>query len=194
MKWKTLKYVAGSAVMLGLALTVRAGPITGGISLSGSYTLNGSDLTATTFTGFSGVTVATGLLDSPTGSFAGTGGDAVTMNGFQFKPFAASNPLWSFTAGGVTYDFLLNSLTSAIQTKSLVEVSGNGTLQITGHTDTSGTWTFLGTAAGGFFSFTSSNPAGGSPGDSAGVPDGGATAILLGGALCGLGLVRRKLA
>jgi hypothetical protein len=185
MKWKFLKYVACAAVTLGLASIVRAGPITGSIEMNGSYSLNGV-LTATAFTSFSGWTVDGGLL-GPTGTFAGTAGDAVTMTPFTFKSFTGPlDPLWTFVAGGVTYSFDLTSVTG-VAVLGAVVLSGNGWLTdgVAGDT-TAGTWSFTGGLGKGGTLTIASAPAS--------VPDGGATVVLLGVALSGLGFIRKKLA
>ena len=57
MKWRVFKHAAGAAVTLCPALSARAAQITGDITLSGDYAINGGNLgTATAFTGFNGVT------------------------------------------------------------------------------------------------------------------------------------------
>jgi hypothetical protein len=58
-------------------------------------------------------------------------------------------------------------------------------MQLAGFTDTPGTWIFSGNQSGGTLSFSTSN---------GNVPDGGMTVMLLGAALSGLALIRRKLA
>jgi len=176
--------MACAAMALGVAATVQAATITGGISLSGGYTLNTGDLgSATGFTAFNNVVVASGA----TGSFAGMDGDAVLMNGFTFSPANVPvSPLWLTTPYGVMHDFILTSMTVTTHTSSVLDISGTGTLQIAGYTDTTGDWTFTANSLGGTFSFSSSN--------GAQVPDGGTTSLLLGAALSALGLIRRKLA
>jgi len=170
---------------LGLAATVQAIPITGGISLSGGYVTDTGDLgTAHGFMSFSSVVVAAG----PTDSYAGTGGNAVTMNLFTFDPVTTPvTTLWTFTVGLTTYSFDLTSMSVDHHSDSVLDISGSGMLHITDFDDTLGAWTFTANSLGGSFSFSSSN--GAIP-----TPDGGVTAILLGGALSALGLIRRKLA
>ena len=188
MKWTLLKHVACTAMMLCLAFSVRAAQITGDITLSGAYTINGGNLgIATAFNGFTGVRVA-----DATGSFTGTDGDIVrTMRGFGFKPAnLPTSTTWSLTAGLTKFDFELTSLTIGLEGKTLLELSGTGIVQGTGFTDTAATWTF--TANNGRGELTIDPPPL-DPGQNA-VPDGGATVLLLGIALSGLGLIRRKLA
>jgi hypothetical protein len=184
MKLKTLSILA--AVLIGAAFTsqqINAAPITGGISLSGGYTVNTGNLnTATAFSSFSGVTVS-----STSGSFtAVTTGGAVTMNPFTFAPFPVGGvvPLWSTTAGS-TASFDLTSLTSLQQPgDGSLTIKGTGTLHLTGFSNTPGSYLFTANSLGGTFSFSSSNAA---------LPDGGMTMALLGVALASVEGLRRKL-
>jgi len=184
MKNNMIKYLACAAMALGLAATVQAAQmITGGISLSGGYTLNTGDLgSATGFTAFNNVVVASGA----TGSYAGMDGDGVLMYAFTFSPATIPvSPLWLTTPAGVSHSFDLTSMTVGTHTSSVLDISGSGILHIDGYADTPGAWTFTANSLGGTFSFSSSNGA---------VPDGGMTVMLLGAALSGLALIRRKLA
>jgi hypothetical protein len=188
MKSNILKYMACAAVTLGLAATVQAVPITGGISMAGDYTVNTGNLnTATAFSSFSDV-----MVTSVAGSYLGAGitmntPGSVTMSTFTFNPFPGGGviPLWITTMGTLA-QFDLTSLTSRIQTgNDALELRGTGILKLTGFDNTPGSWIFTANQGGGTFSFSSSNAA---------IPDGGVTAILLGAALSGLALIRRKLA
>jgi hypothetical protein len=184
MKNNIIKYMACAAMALGLAATVQAATITGGISLSGGYTTDTGVLgTATAFTGFTSVVVAAG----PTGSYVGTAGDAVVMFPFTFSPVTLPvSPLWLTTPGGVDYWFNLTSMSVNTHNSAVLDISGSGILHIDGFTDTPGTWVFTANSLSDTFSFSSSN--------GTTVPDGGTTALLLGAALSALGLIRRKLA
>jgi hypothetical protein len=188
---------ATTAVVVSCAVfghQARAVPITGEVDMSGTAFLNNTNLgSATAATGFSGVTVG-GI---PTGSFAGTAGDSVTWNAFGWNPFVAPVPnLWSFTDAGTggTYTFDLSSAHVVTQTNFFLNLTGHGTLTITGtatsYNPTSGVW-----------SFTISNPTGGPHANFAftfansqtAVPDGGSAVALLGVALAGIEILRRKL-
>jgi hypothetical protein len=169
----------------------QAVPITGGISLGGAYSTNTGNLnTATAFTSFSNVFVT-----SVSGSYStvGTGqmSPTVTQNGFQFNPFVGPVvPLWTFTSGGLTYSFDLTAITQRTQPgDDTLDLRGFGILRITGGTSnfdpTVGSWVFTANQQGGTFSFSSSNGA---------LPEGGMTVVMLGLALGGIGMVRRKLA
>lgn len=182
------KTIAVLACLSATVSAVKATQINGEISLSGTYTINGTNfkpydpilnpLGATAFTGFSSVEV-----ESAAGDYAGTVGDVVTHNAFSFTPFSGPITLWTFTDGGTTYSFTLNDLDVDYRaTKSLV-LSGTGFASITGFDSTPGDWTFTANTGGGTFSFSSTNS----------VPDGGATAMLLGVGLLGIGAMRRKM-
>jgi hypothetical protein len=197
MKNNIIKYMAGAAMALGLAATVQAAPmgtITGGISMSGTYTVTGGNLgAATSFATFSLATIA----GAPTGSYAGLAGDLVALTPFTFgsgtgpRPISVT-PLWLTTPGSASYSFDLTSLSVNTHTGSVLDMSGAGTLHIptdingNSWTDTPGDWVFTANSLGGTFSFSASN--------GALMPDGGMTVMLLGAALSGLALIRRKLA
>ncbi|MGA2244252.1 MAG: hypothetical protein ABSH48_04555 [Verrucomicrobiota bacterium] len=158
--------------------------------MSGTVTLNSVNLaSATAATAFSGVTVG----GTPSGSFTGTFGDVVSWSGFSW-PGGSASPLWSFTAGGLTYTFNLANDYVSQQTSTFLNLLGNGTLDITG-----GSSSYTPTAAS--WSFTISNPTGGAhpnfnftfANSQVSVPDGAATAMLLGIALSSLALLRKKL-
>lgn len=92
---------------------------------------------------------------------------------------------------GDTFKFSANTITSdsVSGSPSELEVTGTGTITATGpvsFSPTPGTWVFTTYAAsGGVFSFSA---APGAP-----VPDGGATMLLLGIALLGAALLKKKL-
>jgi hypothetical protein len=191
--------VVGAVVaFVAFTATVQAIPITGSINFQGgTATLNSPSVTtATAITAFGGApTVATALGVAPTGSFTGTGGTAVTFvpTGFTFSPGLSPNPvnpLWSFVFGGNTYSFSLSSVTSSVGVGPSLNLAGAGTLSISGgvFTPTAATWTFSTTGTGpdtfGFVAGNTSVPT---------VPDGGMTVILLGIALSGLCLFRKKM-
>jgi hypothetical protein len=164
----------------------QAVPITGGISLAGTYTTNTTNLnTATAFTSFSSV-----LVMSVSGSYSsvptGVSSPSVTMSPFTFNPFSSSVvPLWTFMSAGSTYSFDLTTRTSFLQPgDNTLTLQGTGTLHITSFTDTPGTWIFTANQFSDTFSFSSSNGA---------VPDSGSAVALLGIALAGIEGVRRVL-
>lgn len=179
------------AVLVMAATMAQAIPITGQINMSGTAVLDNTLLgSATKATGFSAVTVGGG----PTGSFVGTTGDTVGWTAFGWNPATTPvTPLWTFfdVGTGWTYSFDLANLSIASQNNSFLNLLGTGTLKISGggYTDTAGYW-----------SFTISNPGGGASANfhftfanaqTAAVPDGGMSVVLLGLALAGMAGVRR---
>jgi|ERR1035441_2376595 hypothetical protein len=194
MKNNVIKYVASAAMALGLAATVQAIPITGEVDMSGTVTLDNALLgSATKATAFTGVTVG----GVPTGNFTGSATSIATWVGFGWNPFVApaTQPLWYFDYAGNHFSFDLTAATVMHQDNSFLNLLGSGTLKETGlvnPSDTTGAWSFTISNAGGGahadFSFTFANS------QTAAVPDGGLTVALLGAALSGLALIRRKLA
>jgi hypothetical protein len=189
MKNKSL-ILAGVAATL-MAFSAAAVPITGGLSLAGGPVVvdTGSLATAQAITSFGNVAVT-----SAGGSYASITPftPVTTTTGFTFLPTLSPNPtvnVWSFVFGGKTYSFDLSSIQSVSQGfdvngNQFLDISGKGTLHITGFTDTIGTYIFTANSASDTFSFSSSNGA---------VPDGGTTVMLLGAAFAGLALLRKKL-
>jgi hypothetical protein len=99
--------------------------------------------------------------------------------------------IWRFDIGSTAYWFDLGSIQSVSQGydvhgNSFLDIVGMGTLDVTGSDPTAGSYTLTANSASASFSFSSSN--------GAQVPDGGMTVMLLGAALSGLALIRRKLA
>lgn len=190
MKNSVLKYFFCGAMALGLAATVQANNITGGISLAGGpIATSPSDLAlATSITSFGTVRTTDVSGDYSSVPFGTT---VPTTTGFTFLPNLSPNTVmnvWDFTYNGKDYSFDLSAIQSVDQGVNangthFLTISGTGTLHITGFTDTPGSYLFTANSASSTFSFSSSNGA---------LPDGGATAMLLGAALSGLALIRRK--
>jgi hypothetical protein len=131
-------------------------------------------------------------------------GTSTTFTNFQWNSstLAITSPSitpfveWTFTIGSTTYDFILDTpLTTGTITHTKVgrtnvwsvNVLGSGTAQITGFEDTVGVFTVSGTGNAAHLSFDASGIADGDP-----VPDGGSAVALLGIALTGLEILRRK--
>jgi hypothetical protein len=131
-------------------------------------------------------------------------GTSTTFTNFQWNSstLAITTPAitpfveWTFTIGATTYDFILDTpLTTGTITHTKVgrknvwsvNVIGSGTAQITGFEDTVGVFTVSGTGNAAHLSFDASGIADGDP-----VPDGGSAVALLGIALTGLEILRRK--
>jgi len=199
MKYKTTStLIAAAALLTGLTGSVLAIPssIEGTVSFSGSATTDTGNLsTATKFTAFQDVTV--GSPATNTGDYNGTSGAVVTMTPFTWSPVGASvpiSPLWTFVYGTKTYSFDLGSMSVDFVSPTALVLSGFGTASITGpgveKLNTSGLWNFSGQTLGETsFTFSSSNEI---PPPRTNVPDGGATATLLGLSMLGFGLLKRK--
>jgi hypothetical protein len=189
--------IRSSVILLGCLLAASAAQavtLTGGISLTGSFTTNTGDVnTATGFTSFTGVTPTT-----TGGTFTAipvfTPGN-ISMVGFNFGTTAAPalsglvNPLWTWTSGPNTISFNLNSVTTVdhVPVNSVSVVGAglfNGTVGGVVYEPTNGTFLLTANQGGGTISFSSSQAA---------VPDGGSSSVLLGLALVGIALVSRRL-
>ena len=127
-----------------------------------------------------------------TGDYAAVpGGVSTTMTDFSFTGnntltptlTAPVTPQWTFTFGGVTYSFDLNVLTSAFSTGGSISESGTGIAHIDGQSAFA-TWSLDGTGRGFHFAATIHTTA---------TPDGGSAVALLGLALAGVEVLRRRL-
>jgi hypothetical protein len=125
-----LAVLATALVSCGLfSPQAQADPVAGEVRFSGNTTV---DAGRTEFLSFTNVFVQNGAPNA-TGDFAGSQGSSVIMNGFQYNPFSAPvTPLWSFTFGGTTFSFDLNSITVIANTSTLISISGSGLLFASG--------------------------------------------------------------
>lgn len=198
MKNNIIKYLASTALAVGIVGTVQATPITGSIGFTGSYTQNGGTAgnlaSATSFTIVNTLAHPIVVFDAMgmlTGAAAPiTFASPITVN---FSPgngnlvFPSDVQLWSATVSPLTYSLLvtteMQTFTSGIQ----INLAGNGTLRDgTAGDDTPGTWQIGFGVTGSSFTWQSTS--------GSSLPDGGTTAMLLGAALSGLALLRRKIA
>ena len=157
----------------------QATTINGIINFAGAVRLNGPFGTATAVTAWLNPHVEAGS----TGDFA-----SIPVNTpvaftapWQFSPSVPVPALWS--VAGFTFDLL--SSTVIMHTNSVLAIEGTGVVSGNGFTPTQMTWSFTTQRRGGStFSFSATG---------ATVPDGGSAVALLGLALTGLEVVRRKL-
>jgi len=153
MNLRSFAKVLLTAVFLVTGTAAFAGPIPLGTSVS----FNGSGTPLGSATWFNATGVATfgndWVVTGSTGAaYAGTTGAAVTMQTFSWSPFAANNPVWSFTANGFTYTLTVNSATLQSTSNAPLPnsvVTGTGTLAIAGSTFSPTNGTFVFTAISG---------------------------------------------
>jgi hypothetical protein len=159
----------------------QATQINGIINFAGAVQLNGPFGTATAVTAWLNPHVEAGS----TGDFAGIPvNTAVSFTApWQFSPSTPVPNLWS--VAGFTFDLL--SSTVVTHTSGFLSIEGNGIVSGNGFEPTPMTWSFTSQNKGGStFSFSAT-------GATTTVPDGGSAVALLGLALTGLEVVRRKL-
>lgn len=172
--------------------------ITGQLVMDGTVNLNSTSIgSATEVASFGGDVYAGGASD---GVFEDAGLDAalVSINGFSLNtsPFSTVDPLWTVTSGSETFSFALTGLQILTQNDTFLDILGTGYIYSetigSQYSQTPGTFSLsisdsdgVGDGIGQFrFGFQATT--------SATVPDGGATAGLLGiGALSLLAFRRR---
>jgi hypothetical protein len=185
MKNKLMTIAGAAAVLLAVAQTTQATPITGNIAFGGGATLDsGSVATATEV-------IANGWGTTTVSSESGAFGAILNGTTVNMSPSA-----WSFTSGsipsfwsvgGFTFDLISSHVASNDGT--FLNVLLNGTVTDGNPADVT---TFNGT-------FQVANPPGNGQATYSArlsfnsVPDGGTTMMLLGAALTGLGFIKRKL-
>jgi hypothetical protein len=182
MKNTFAKIASVAAIALALVQTSQAAFITGNIGFSGLAVYDtGSVDTATKV-----ISWVTPVVSGTTGSFSGIGNNTPVNFApmWSFNSPTGINPFWS--VGGFTFQ-LLSSVITAQKGDGFLSVVGTGIVSAKGYQDTALNWRFstqdpaLGNNQ---FSFSASSNS---------VPDGGATVALLGLALSGVGLLRKKL-
>lgn len=158
--------------------------INGAITMAGGAVYDTTSLaTATRVNTFSDVAVMSRSGDFT--SFVNVGNSVTMGSPWIFMPSSATPGLWS--VGGFTYD--LSGSTVILQNADFLVIQGTGTISGNGFDPTPGTWNFTSQSpsANGVFSFSASD-------GFAGVPEGGATAVVLFGiGLVSIEVLRRKL-
>jgi hypothetical protein len=192
-----IKYIACAVVALGLAATVQAGTIAGGVTFNGDFSHNGigADLSTATLVS---ITANANLSLSGSGTFAGVnmGNLYALLSNYYVSPAGggALSPdgqvMWQILIGTTVYSF---TVTTEFQqwnpspNGGILNMSGAGVFSNdAGDPSVDGNWNFSWTANGAQFGFSGT--------DATNIPDGGLTIMLLGTALSGLALLRRKLA
>lgn len=177
MNKKLILMLAAGALLVG-AQQLQAASINGTIAIEGGADLDSNNLNIAT-------RVDNWILPNVTsvsGDFTSTvsAGDAVAMSDpWTFTSGQAA--LW--TVGGFTFDLVTSTIVQ--QSSGFLLVTGQGSASGNGFDPTTGTFRFSTQEpdAVGIFSFSAS----------VGVPDGGATAMLLGLGVLGMATLRRKL-
>jgi hypothetical protein len=120
-----------------------------------------------------------------TGDFAGiaAGTQATMAQPWIFSPSTPTPGLWS--VGGFTFDLLSSTIVSQDQT--FLSITGTGIVSGNGFEPTAMDWAFTTQSSGGRTRLTFSFSANGNA-----VPDGGSAVALLGIALTGIEVLRRK--
>lgn len=155
----SLKQLVAVATALLMALAAKAQIFTGSISFVGGADLDNPIGSATTFVNFygpsgsGGPVVQAGSLTSGVYASVPGGTPATFTTPFTFSPSPASPlQLWTFTVGGTTYSFNVNSVTTDIQNVysggiAYLNVGGTGIGYVTGYSPTQATWSITGTTA-----------------------------------------------
>lgn len=187
-----LKLASAGAILatLFLATSAQAAPITGNITLSAEASIVTVNFD-TNFVSFAPVFPAINAkVDAATGGFALVGlapvGTLVSYQNFNYGPLSVVNPLWRTASNSVS--FSLTNVTGFIEDATLgLLISGTGTINAVGFDPTPGLWSFNASETSNVFSWGSTASA-----SRGRVPDGGASAVLLGVSLLGLAGVSRK--
>lgn len=172
-----------TATMIGLS--AQAAPITGSIDIGAFNSTVTVDKGANTVTfNDAGAPAGNAIVGFASGALTPYLGEFASYQNFSYDPLSVVNPLWNLVSFAVSFD--LQSITSIDETGPGLILTGTGILTAPGFDPTAGVWSFSAdSATGGRFTFSSQTAA---------VPDGGTTLMLLGAALSGLGLIRRKIA
>ncbi len=197
--------VAAAAAVCGVAGVAQADPISGNITFVGGVELNTSSAATASevlaWTGFGGN--GSPYVESADGSFAGIApGTSATFSAPWFFNSGAVSSLWS--VGGFTFDLTSSHVVFQASTVEggvpigAATVEGIGAIMGNGDSPEAMTWSFSindpsAAGSGGLiFSFqVADGTVGSTPPPT--VPDGGATAMMLGLGMLGLGLIKKQL-
>ena len=179
---------------MAFAASLQADPINGTTGFTGAFSAANNDLTTPNDV----ITITSASVNgTPTGSFVGGVlthfTSPITLNDTLLSGAPSfSQPLWQITVGLHVYTFTSTSDSTILDTANVNTIQGTGTVTDSLDGDTAfGTYnlSFNVTTVGTDVTLTWNGTTG-----AATLPDGGTTGILLGAALAGLGIIRRKLA
>ena len=167
------------AVLVGFSPVVQATPTSGSIGFTGTFIQNGGtpgDLSTAT-----SMTIDSAAIGTTTGSF--TGASLINFaSPIAVNPAAGLTTLWSVLVGSITYTFTSITEEQNLTTPTALHLTGTGLISDgNAADDTTGTWQLGFGKSGDSFQWQSTSAT-----DTGKVPDGGATAMLLGTGLCGL--------
>jgi VPDSG-CTERM motif len=192
MKGNILTSLACAALALGLSGSAYA-DINGSIGFTGTFIQTGGTIgllnTADHMTlGSLQIATATGDLTGAGAPFSFASSIGVNGN----PPSLVGHTLWTATVGAITYSFTIATESQTLTSGAQINLAGIGTMH-DGNPgdDTAGEWQLGFGRSGASFTWQGTSASVGTPTTT---PDGGATVVLLGAALSGLGLIRRKLA
>lgn len=179
-------WIVLAAAVVGMATaSLQAVPITGSIGFTGTYTQNGG--TAGNLSTAVSMTINTFAIGVATDDLAGaipvSFASPIGVNGNP--PSLVGGQLWSVNVGGTIYTFDVTTLTQTFTSATQINLEGSGIMKNGVDEDTAGTWQLGFGKTGAAFTWQSTS--------ATNIPDGGTTVMLLGAALSGLGLIRRKL-
>jgi hypothetical protein len=191
---KMIKLAGVAAVALVLVQSVQAIPVTGAIGFTGAVQFN----TSSAGTAAAVTTWVNPMVTLDSGSFSIIPLTTAATFSAAVWNFVTTSPtlpfFWTVSNGTSGFQFVLNSSGITAQGPGFVVVNGTGTVTATGANPLGYTATTLS------WSFTSQDPASTHNPDqwtfsasANSVPDGGATVMLLGIALSGVALLRKKL-